>query len=127
MQETFHHVPCPDNSPPVDVKSALARAMGDQKFLEELLNEFIASMPVQIQDMSALLQQEDASELARAAHTLKGTASNMSAGRIVALARRLENSVKKGDFAESRTVVDELKQESDQLQSFLKQPGWINV
>ncbi len=113
--------------PPVDVEKALERAVGDKTFLEELLKHFTANVPGQIKTIKENLLREDTGNLEKGAHTLKGSAANMGADRIAALASRLEQMGRDGNLSDGGRVLHELTEELDSLRTFMNKPGWLDV
>jgi CheY-like chemotaxis protein len=77
----------------------LARIDGDRSFLAELLDLFRADYPVQVRKGREAVVRNDATELQRAAHALKGTLKNLAAPAASHLAEELEEMGKSGDIA----------------------------
>lgn len=81
----------------------------DPDFVGELVDEFLADAPVQLAAMRAAVEQGDAAELVRPAHTLKGTSANLGAALLAAECRAIEELAKSGaiDGASGRIDVAE--------------------
>ena len=84
---------------PIDYEKALVRAMGDKEFLKEILQEFIADLPQQLEVLETAVSNTDAEALAKQAHTLKGASANLAADEMSAAALKLEQMGKNGRLA----------------------------
>jgi HPt (histidine-containing phosphotransfer) domain-containing protein len=73
----------------VDQASLLERLGGDQELLAELIESFLADSPQLLEEIGSAEAAGDASQLMRAAHTLKGSVSNFCAPRGAEVAHRL--------------------------------------
>ena len=72
-------------------RAELVRLMGDDEhFVQEIIELFREDCPVQLAAIKTAIDQGDAKGLASAAHTLKGTAANLTARRVAEAARALE-------------------------------------
>ncbi len=82
-----------------DLPSLLERVGDDADLAVELINLFLRDLPKLSTALDSALQQGDAGEVGRQAHTLKGAAANLSAEPVVDLARAMEASARSGDVA----------------------------
>ena len=87
----------------LDRVSLLDRVEGDQELLAEIIHVFLADAPQLLVAMRNALQQGDMILLERAAHSMKGAASNMSASAAVSAASQLEQNAKKKDAESSKS------------------------
>ena len=69
----------PKDHPPIDFEKALARAMGDREFLEEILQQFVEGLPQQLETLKTAVINGDANSLISQAHSLKGESANLEA------------------------------------------------
>lgn len=67
---------------PIDLASALERVMGDRGFLEKMLVQFDAGIDTFLADIRSAVEKEDAIQLAKTAHKLKGAAVTLSLEKI---------------------------------------------
>ena len=67
---------------------------GDEALIKEILAIFAAGLPELVDKIRTAAQAGDAAHLARAAHELKGSASNIGAKRLAKLASALEASAR---------------------------------
>jgi HPt (histidine-containing phosphotransfer) domain-containing protein len=73
--------------------------------LTELGELFFKDAKSRLQKMQAALAAKDVPGLTYAAHTLKGSASNLGARRLAALCANLEKQAKLGELAEAATIL----------------------
>jgi len=115
-----------ENSP-IDFKKAIKRAMGDKEFLKKMLEQFTMSMPVQVQALKAAIEEGNAEILQREAHTLKGSAANLSADNIAAVALRLEQMGREKDLTAGEQTFGELEAELTRFEAYLGRIDWSQV
>ena len=89
-----------DNQPGIDTDAALARLGGNRTLLGRLLAEFAKSQAGAVAAIRLALGHGAIEEATRHAHTLKGVAGNLSAGRLAAEAAAVETALRKGELAE---------------------------
>jgi CheY-like chemotaxis protein/HPt (histidine-containing phosphotransfer) domain-containing protein len=82
-----------------DQSVLLAQVEGDQELLAELVELFAEDCPRLLSEIEQAVVRGEGEGLARAAHTLKGAASNFGAQGVVTLARRLEEMGYAGELA----------------------------
>ncbi|MBC8181456.1 response regulator [candidate division KSB1 bacterium] len=95
----------------------LDRVGGDEEFLIELVKLFLQEAPKLLESMLSAIEKDDRILLHRSAHTLKGSAANISAKELQQVALKLEELSKEGDvaaihelFAETKKVFNRFKQ-----------------
>lgn len=74
----------------IDNLRALSPDDGDS-FLREIVQIFIEDTPKRIAELRACLASGEAASFVRAAHSIKGSASNLGAVQLRAVAERLEH------------------------------------
>ncbi len=79
--------------------------------LKELVELFLRDARARLQKMDTALAQRDASGLGAAAHTLKGSASNLGARHLASLCLSLEKEAKTGELGEAANILLEVKGE----------------
>ena len=84
------------------------REPGQPDPLSELLDLFFHDAEPRLKQMEAAVTSGDMSKLAAAAHTLKGSASNLGARRLSALCASLEKQGKAGDAAGTGEIFAEV-------------------
>ena len=100
--------PAPSPEPPFDEADLLERVEGDTELLREIVGLFLEDSPRLMAEVQAAVAAQDAQALRRAAHTLKGAASNFGAAAVVAAAFELESMGRTGDVAAAAPVCDRL-------------------
>ena len=70
-----------------------ANVGGDGEFLVELIDEFLADAPVQLESLREALGSGDVERARRAAHTLKGTSRTFGAEALGLLCQEAEAAV----------------------------------
>ena len=86
---------------------------GDDSFLREVIEIFVTDTPVRLAELRNSLAAGDQSTFTRAAHSIKGSSSNVGAQRLCSLAKDLEN--------DSRDAIAGLEARIDELtEAFLE-------
>jgi len=81
-----------------DVALALARVEGDRELLDEIIRIFCEQCPKTMAEIQTAIRLADVSLLERAAHSLKGAASNLGASDVSQSASELEHAARSGDL-----------------------------
>jgi len=105
--------PAPAPANPHD--ELLARVGGDRALLAELVRLFVDDAPRSLARIRKAIDAGDGEELRRAAHTLKGAASNFDAPALVQAARALEEIGRGKRFDEQAPAWQALTTEMDRL------------
>ncbi len=102
-----------------DFDEVTERCGGDKDLAIELLQMFHDSWPESLDTIEAAIADQDADLLERTAHTLKGTASTLSAGEVSKIAYDLQVAGKNADFETSRTLTQKLARALKRVDSHL--------
>jgi HPt (histidine-containing phosphotransfer) domain-containing protein len=101
-------------SPPID-PAALANLRtiggGDDAFVAEIVQMFREDTPPHLDELDKFAVSGDAVHLAKAAHGLKGSASNFGAAHFRTLTERIEHLAKAGDLAAAPAAIAALRTE----------------
>ncbi|MCC6174583.1 MAG: Hpt domain-containing protein [Chloroflexi bacterium] len=110
-----------DNAQPVDLAPVLDRqalAMlrdpdfgGDPEFLADLIDVFFADTPPRLEALSAAVATASPTELARAAHALKGSTGNLGIRRMQELCAEIERLGRHGSTDGAASKVARLRRE----------------
>ena len=84
---------------------------GDDEFLAELVDEYLADAPMQLETLYEAAASGDADVARRAAHTLKGTSRTFGAAGLASLCQVAEAEAGAGDLDAVLARVDGLKDE----------------
>lgn len=82
---------------------------GTDDFLKEILGIFLEDTPLRIAELHSTFSAGDAAAFARAAHTIKGSSSNVGANELRALAAQLELDARQNGLAGLDRQVPELE------------------
>ena len=99
---------------PVAVHELLERIDGDREFLNELVQIFRTEYPAQIKKLHEGLSRDDADQVERAGHYLKGALGNLAARPAYDLAADLEE-IGRGDLTLGREKVAQLEAELERV------------
>ena len=84
---------------------------GDREFLAELVDEFLADAPVQLESLRETATSGDATGVRRAAHTLKGNSRTFGATSLASLSKEVEAAAVAGELDVVLSRVDEMNRE----------------
>jgi two-component system sensor histidine kinase/response regulator len=106
---------------PFDSAVALTYVGGDRELLDELLTIFVEDAPIRLEAIRrALAVNGDATELAREAHTLKGSLKVIGAMPAAQLAQDLEEMARSGKRDDAGKTAAKLEREMDRLLQSLR-------
>jgi len=103
-----------------DRGALLERLMDDEDLLVDILKEFITNTPELIAKLKESVEAEDAEETRRAAHTLRGSASNVSAMALMENARRIEMDARNGNLDEMGNLLGRIEEDFRELKTILE-------
>lgn len=106
-----------------DREAALTLVDGDEELLTELVEQFLEDYGPLLAELRSALEGGDAETAARAAHTLKGSASTLAAGRAAAAAYTVERLAREGKLGEAAQAAQALETSVRQLVGVLKTPS----
>jgi len=113
--------------PVFDAEAALERVDGDDELLEEILSLFREQAGTLQEEIREAVSRRDHLALERSAHSLKGSASNISALEVQNLALRLEELGRDENWIEADRVQSELGHALPRLNSavgnFVREPS----
>jgi PAS domain S-box-containing protein len=102
-----------------DLRAALDAVGGDAELLKEVVVAFLEECPQVLSRARAALEAGNATEVARAAHTLRGAMSTLAARKAFDDASRLEESAKSNRLREGAQLLDPLETEIHRLSGVL--------
>ena len=102
-----------------DFAAALRTVDGDEKFLMEVSEMFLADAQQQIRKIAAAAMVGVPADVQLYAHTLKGSASNLGAAALRDVALELEMSARNGELKGAEILVDRLRLEYARLEKEL--------
>jgi HPt (histidine-containing phosphotransfer) domain-containing protein len=95
----------------IDEATLLAGIDGNQELLREIVRLFLADYPQRLAEIKQAISRGDAEAVARAAHTLKGSAGNFAAQKAFAAAQSMESLGKSGDLSPAQQAFLTLESE----------------
>jgi two-component system, sensor histidine kinase and response regulator len=103
-----------------DRQSALARMGGDEGLLRDMAEFFFADVGRLFDTMREGLSAKKPTDVERAAHTLKGLASNFGATRAIRSAWTVESLAHTGDLESAHKGLGEMEQAFAELRATLQ-------
>ena len=109
----------PAGQPPIDAGSLLRRCQGKSSLAERLLGTFGQQLGGQIHSLRQSLERHDREVLTRVAHTIKGTAANMSAEPLRDAASELERLGAAAEFDAAVASLERLAEQARRCVEFV--------
>jgi HPt (histidine-containing phosphotransfer) domain-containing protein len=94
---------------------------GDAEFEREILEEYLASAPRDLEKLKHAIRAGDSPATGASAHALKGASATIGAKGFAAIALELEHAGKKGDLSNAPAIVGRLESEYAELSASLRQ------
>jgi HPt (histidine-containing phosphotransfer) domain-containing protein len=105
---------------PQSIENLRALNPGDNdEFLREITGIFLEDTPLRIAELDQCIVSGDVPKFTRAAHSIKGSSSNLGAMALRAAAERLELRVRTEGLAGVGTLLSEVKAEFSRAQAEL--------
>ncbi len=116
----------PEDTPPIILKDALNRAMGDTQLIQILLDEFKSSVWNHFKNIKDALHRGDKINLEQEAHQLKGAAGSLSIVGVAAKSYDLER-MGKGDLEINAGATADLENEIQRFLDYIDQIDWERI
>jgi CheY-like chemotaxis protein len=104
-----------DDGEHVDRRALLDRLGGDSQLLSELIEIYLSESPSLLAAAQRALREKNGQDLARAAHTIKGSAGNFIARATLETAEQLEAFAEQEDFSRAQEAMSGLEREMERL------------
>ena len=105
----------------------LAASFGDGEegwaFVRELIDAFFEDAPAQLAALRSAVEQGDAAEARRAAHTLKSNAATFGASSLADVSRELEAAAAGGDLDDTAGLLERAELEWERASGALERVG----
>jgi HPt (histidine-containing phosphotransfer) domain-containing protein len=99
---------------PAAIENLRSLNPGDRgEFLREIIGIFLEDTPQRLAELDECLAKGDAARFSRAAHSIKGSSSNLGANALRDVAGQLEHRSQKEGLADVATQLANLKAEFD--------------
>ncbi len=108
------------SQPLFDAERVMRNLGVDRKLLMMLAGFFIESVPPMLQDLTSANERQNAADMQRKAHSLRGLAATFSPPEILDLARQIELAAQNGDIEEAAELLPALHQGLAQLTTELQ-------
>ena len=102
-----------------DLPGTLRRLGGDTNLLSDLVQLYQEDSPGLLSRLHAGIESHQTDEVRHAAHSLRGLAANFGAGVLTQSLLRLEETAAAGRLDEAAALLDQVSQDSAQLQATL--------
>ena len=112
------------DEPSLDLTKAMDAVDGDHNLLKELVQQLLSDIPKHLEALEEVIEKDDARQLERKAHNLKGTVGNFGAETAYALAYELEDIGRESRMEDARGVLKKLEHEMMRLKAHFSLPGW---
>jgi signal transduction histidine kinase/DNA-binding response OmpR family regulator len=106
-------------------EALLKRLMGRKALAGKLVKLFVDDVPTQLLNLRKRIEEADAPEARRQAHTLKGAAANVSANALRAMALQAEQAAAAGRLDEVADLLPGLENQFERLKHTLSESGWL--
>ena len=93
---------------------------GDDSFLRDLIQIYLADSPQRIAEMEEALAHTDSRKLMIAAHSLKGSSANFGAAALRALSEKVEHLARTEALAEAQVHLPALREEFARVKAELE-------
>jgi HPt (histidine-containing phosphotransfer) domain-containing protein len=103
---------------PIDVADVLQRCMGNVEFLQRLLGKFRKRLGEDVNRLTDAVSARNQQEIARQAHSLRGSAANVSAIQLAGLASEAEKLSAAGDLNAAGAVLEKIRREADRCMNY---------
>jgi HPt (histidine-containing phosphotransfer) domain-containing protein len=114
------------SEPPVDLTVLMGIVDGDKALMAELGEIFLQDYPVQMIELGKAIENGDAGQLERAAHSLKSALGSIGAKSAWRLAYELETMGRTTRLHEAASILQQLTAELERLTAFLADPSWVD-
>ncbi|MEJ5252139.1 MAG: response regulator [Chthonomonadetes bacterium] len=107
--------------PPIDHDFLAEMTGGDEAFAQEILGEFLRTIPPLLEEAEQSLNAGDSALLTRAAHTMKGSARAVGAQQFSEIAFALEQAGRAQNLQEAPEILQALREEWQRVQDYIHQ------
>jgi two-component system sensor histidine kinase/response regulator len=105
----------------MDVEEALERLGNDEDLFRDIVQNYLEDAPGILSKIHAAADGSDSQTLQRAAHSLKGLASTLSAHEVVGASSKLEYMGASHNLAETAKALEDLDRRVEELNRTIEQ------
>jgi HPt (histidine-containing phosphotransfer) domain-containing protein len=95
-----------------DRANLIRRLMGDKDLADTFIADFVDHLPQYLAVIRAAHAQADAGAVRRGGHTLKGSAANIGANALSAIAMQVEKACETGNLAAVPALIETLEEQA---------------
>lgn len=114
----MHCAATEDGQLPLDFDLLVRRCMGRIELVDRLLTSFEDRFPRELSQIEECLAAGDIERLTRLTHQLKGTAANVSAPRLLAIATKMEETARARQLEEFDGCLSDIRSAWDQFKEY---------
>jgi HPt (histidine-containing phosphotransfer) domain-containing protein len=103
----------------LDYDALIERCIGNIELAGRLLEKLQTCLPREIEDLEKALAMQDADQLARIAHRLRGTTANISAQGLCRAAEEIERRGKMGCLTDIPASMESLRREWERFKNYV--------
>ncbi|HEY0008089.1 MAG TPA: Hpt domain-containing protein [Tepidisphaeraceae bacterium] len=92
----------------IDYRQLLSRCLNDRDFMKQMLEIFSDFVPQTLANLQSAVDRKDVDAVRRLAHTLKGSAANVSAEVLRQVAMNVEQQAATGDLGAVRETLPQI-------------------
>lgn len=104
---------------PINLHRFREASMGDEEFMDELIDIYLEDMPRQLEALRAAVQNHDGPAAAATAHRLRGASGNMGADSLSGLCHDIEISSRDNKLDQLPNLMEAIGTESTRVREFL--------
>jgi len=110
----------PNNDKFLDYAELLSRMDNDEEIIRVVAEAFLQDIPDRIISLEKAIKDNNIEEISEIAHSIKGTAANISADALSSSALKIEQALKKGDASKIQPIFEEMQVGFVQLKNILQ-------
>jgi HPt (histidine-containing phosphotransfer) domain-containing protein len=95
--------------------------MDDEELAREIIADFLGDMPKQMHTLAKYIDQDDAPLAGGQAHAIKGSAANVGAMALSAVAFEMEKAGREGRLQEIAALMPELERQFELLEVHMRE------
>ena len=111
----------------INLEKAVRLMDGDQDLFSDLFEIIETSLPEKFRNVEAALASESATDLELYAHQFKGALRNVAADEACALLEKLEKCGARGDFAQARELLPQVRPVVDRVLELYRSRSWVSA
>ena len=93
---------------------------GEPDLISELADMFLRDVAPRLETLRQAIEKDDAAQVGRTAHTIKGSSGNIGAWRVSEISARLQDAGESGDLSGAAEVLAELEREFNRVRPALE-------